>query len=27
MANAYYGKQIVGELSDAQTLHNATSGD
>lgn len=27
MANAYYGKEILGELSDAQTLPNATSVD
>ena len=27
MANAYYGKQIIGELSDAQALPNATSVD
>lgn len=27
MANTYYGKEILGELSDAQTLPNATSVD
>jgi len=27
MANTYYGKQILGELSDAQTLPNATAVD
>lgn len=27
MSNAYYGKRILGELSDAQTLPNATSAD
>lgn len=27
MSNAYYGKQILGELSDAQTLPNATAAD
>jgi len=27
MANAYYGKTILGELSDAQTLPNATAVD
>lgn len=27
MANAYYGKNIIGELSDAQTLPNNTSVD
>uniref|UniRef100_A0A6H1ZPY2 Uncharacterized protein n=1 Tax=viral metagenome TaxID=1070528 RepID=A0A6H1ZPY2_9ZZZZ len=27
MANAYYGKNIIGELSDAQTLPNAGSVD
>lgn len=27
MANAYHGKIIIGELSDAQTLPNATSED
>lgn len=27
MANAYYGLNILGELSDAQTLPNATTAD